>query len=75
VYAWLARSPRPSRALVAVSTWGKLQFFTVYLGYWLAGQLPGRAVVSASGDLVLGLIFAWWLWATRRRPAASLHEP
>jgi hypothetical protein len=71
VYAWLARAPEPSRALVAVATWGKLQFFAVYLGYWLAGQLPGRAVVSASGDLILGLVFAWWLWATRGRGGAA----
>ena len=70
VYAWLARAPRPDRALVAVSTWGKLQFFAVYVGYWAAGELPARAVVSAGGDLVLGLVFAWWLWVTRAPRAA-----
>ena len=73
VYAWLASAPRPDRALVAVATWGKLQFFAVYVGYWIAGQLPGRAVVSASGDLVLGLVFAWWLWVTR--PARPPQAP
>jgi hypothetical protein len=73
VYAWLARAPRPDRAVVVLATWGKLQFFAVYAGYWAAGQLPNRAVVSTSGDLVLGLAFAWWLWATRaaRGPAAG----
>jgi hypothetical protein len=65
VYAWLARAAQPNRAVVVISTWGKLQFFAVYVGYWVAGQLPGRAVASASGDLVLGLAFLWWLRATR----------
>jgi hypothetical protein len=75
VYAWLAWAPRPDRALVRLSAWGKLQFFAVYVGYWIAGELPGRAVVSASGDLVLGLIFAWWLWATRASRAMAAAAP
>jgi hypothetical protein len=71
IYAWLARAARPDRALVTVSALGKLQFFGVYVAYWAAGQLPLRAVGSASGDLLLGLAFAWWLWATRGRKRAA----
>lgn len=65
VYGWLATSAQPHRPVVAVCAVGKLQFFAVFVAYWAMGQLPARAVLSATGDLVLGLIFAWWLWSTR----------
>jgi hypothetical protein len=62
-YAWLASRPVIDRPLVAFSAIGKTGFFVVALGCWIAGDLPGRAVASAAGDLVFAAIFAWWLLA------------
>jgi hypothetical protein len=60
-YAWLARQPRIDRPLVAFAALGKSSFFVVVLLLWLSGALPGLAVLTASGDLLFALIFAWWL--------------
>jgi len=60
-YAWLARQPRIDRPLVAFSALGKTGFFVAVLACWLLGEVPGRAVLGASGDLAFAAIFAWWL--------------
>jgi hypothetical protein len=72
VYAWLARQPQISRPLVVVGALGKLGFFALYVAYWAAGDLPGRAVLQATPDLVLGSIFLWWAWAERRGTPATV---
>src|SRR5579864_798923 len=60
-YAWLASQPRIDRPLVAFSALGKTCFFAVAFACWSLGEIPGRAVVAASGDLAFAAIFAWWL--------------
>jgi hypothetical protein len=60
-YAWLASQPVIDRPLVAFSAIGKTSFFVVALGCWLAGEVSGLGVLSASGDLVFAAIFARWL--------------
>ncbi len=60
-YAWLARQPRIDRAIVVLSAGGKIGFFGVAFGCWLAGEVAGRTVVAASADLVFAAIFLWWL--------------
>jgi hypothetical protein len=62
-YAWLARQPSIDRPLVAFAALGKTGFFAVVFGCWALGEVPGRAVLGASGDLAFALIFAWWLWS------------
>lgn len=60
-YAWLASQPRIDRPLVSLLTIGKAGFFAVVLAGWLLGEVPGLGVATATGDLVLACIFAWWL--------------
>jgi hypothetical protein len=74
-YAWLARRPTIDRPLVAFSAVGKTGFFVVVVACWLLGEVPGRAVIGASGDLVFAALFAWWLVGTAApaRVADRLH--
>ena len=60
-YAWLARQPTIDRPLVAFAAIGKAGFFAITVVFWLLGAVPGRAVLGASGDLLLAGIFAGWL--------------
>jgi hypothetical protein len=72
-YAWLARQPRIDRPLVAFAAAGKAGFFAVVSLCWLFGEVPGRAVLGAGGDLVFALIFVWWLLADTATPEAAVH--
>lgn len=60
-YGWLARQPQIDRPLVAFSALGKSTFFLVVLLCWILGDVPGRSVIAAAGDLVFAGIFVWWL--------------
>ncbi|MBI3784314.1 MAG: hypothetical protein HY270_13035 [Deltaproteobacteria bacterium] len=60
-YAWLARQPRIDRAVVTLSAIGKAGFFFVAFSCWLLGDLAGKVVLAASGDLLFASIFVWWL--------------
>ena len=64
-YAWLARQPKIDRPLVGFAAIGKAGAFGIILALWLVGTSPGRGVLTASGDLVLAAIFAWWLFGDR----------
>ena len=64
-YAWLARQREINRPLVVVGALGKLGFFLLAVAYWMAGDLPASAVPKAVPDLVLALIFFWWLRSGR----------
>jgi hypothetical protein len=46
---------------VAICAAGKLAFFALLLGLWLAGLLPFRAPAIGSADFVFGGLFAAWL--------------
>jgi hypothetical protein len=63
-YAWLARQPTIDRPLVAFSAIGKAGSFVLMLILCLLGEIPGRSVLLASGDLIFACIFAWWLLRT-----------
>jgi hypothetical protein len=69
-YAWLAVQRDIDRPLIAFSAIGKSGAFVTILGFWVAGQSPARAVVLATGDLVLAAVFAWWLIVTSDSAAA-----
>jgi len=64
-YAWLALQPAIDRPLVGLAAIGKAGVFVVIVTFWLLGEVPGRGVLAASGDLVLAGIFAWWLVGAR----------
>jgi hypothetical protein len=73
LYAWIARRPSLDATvvpLVVLSAIGKAGFFAVYVLAWVGGETTPLAVASASGDLWLALVFAWWVAA--RRGAASV---
>jgi hypothetical protein len=61
VYVWLAFQPEINRPLVVVGALGKLGFFLLAVAYWISGDLPANAVPKAAPDLVLALIFFWWI--------------
>jgi hypothetical protein len=71
-YAWLAVQPEIDRPLVAFAAIGKTGAFAAIVAFWLLGDLPGRGVLTATGDLALAGIFAWWLVFTRE---ADSHAP
>jgi len=70
VYAWLALQPVIFRPLLLVATVGKLGFFSLFVLFWILGDLTFPSVLRASPDLFLGLVFFWWLW-----PAATRNSP
>ena len=61
VYLWLAQRATIDRPLVVVAIVGKVGVFAVAVACWQLGQIPGRGVVPAIGDLIFGLVFLWWL--------------
>jgi len=60
-YAWLACQPNFDRPLVALAAIGKAGAFAIILIFWLLGEVPGRGVLVASGDLIFAGIFTWRL--------------
>lgn len=64
-YFWSAVTGRADRQFVAVAVAGKLSFFGLLIWYWARGDLPGLAPLFGTGDLIFGLLFAWWLYTTR----------
>ena len=64
-YLWTAVSGRADPLFIAVAASGKLAFFVVLTWYWARGQLPGRAPLAGSGDLLFGLLFLAWLVQVR----------
>ena len=64
-YAWVGFTGRDERLFLTLSAIGKISFVTIVTCYWLAARLPFQAVVTASGDLVFGAMFAWWLFTSR----------
>ena len=68
-YLRLSRSTAQERYFVAIGASGKASFSLLLAAYALAGDLPVRAALAGSADLGFAAIFAYWLHATRGRPA------
>lgn len=66
-YAWAGFSGRASRLFVAVGAAGKLAFFGTIAAFALSGELPFKTILNASGDLIFGLLFAFWIFQTRNQ--------
>jgi hypothetical protein len=64
MYFWLALQPKINRPMVAFSAIGKASSFVLMVILCLLGDIPGRSVLFASGDLIFACIFAWWLLKT-----------
>lgn len=56
-YFWAGSAGRVDALFLTIAAAGKLGFFTLVAGLWLAGQLPLRAVGLAAGDLVFAVLF------------------
>ena len=72
VFAWLALQREIDRPLLAVGAIGKIGFFSLAVAYWAVGDLPASAVPQATPDLVLALIFLWWIRAERTTAHAAV---
>ena len=59
-YGWLSMQPMIDRPLVVVSICGKLFAFTSLVVLALLGQVPVRAAVLGTGDLIFASVFIWW---------------
>jgi hypothetical protein len=60
-YLWVAVANRPERLFIAIAAIGKLGFFLLVVGFWLAGSLPVMALPGGAADLVFVVLFFQWL--------------
>jgi len=66
-YAYCGLTRRDERLFLTISAIGKISFVTIVVSYWAAGRLPFQAVMTASGDLLFGAMFVWWLLTSRQQ--------
>jgi hypothetical protein len=64
-YAWLALQKHIHRPLLAFCAIGKSGVFGIVLLLWLGAAVSGRLLLMASGDLMLAIIWFWWLFNSR----------
>ena len=64
-YAYVGFTGRDERLFLGLSAVGKISFVAIVMFYWGLGRLPFQAVMTASGDLVFGVMFAAWLLTSR----------
>jgi hypothetical protein len=74
LYVWLAVTRRPDRAFMIIAVTGKFAFWSLNLIFWLAGDFLVIAPIVASGDLITAILFARWLWKTRRSKGSESQE-
>jgi hypothetical protein len=66
-YAWLALQPTIDVPLLVFGAVGKIAFFSLFVLFWILGDLTWQTAAEASPDLLLGLVYLWWVrWATKR---------
>jgi hypothetical protein len=63
-YLRWSQTGRVDRLFLAIAAIGKLSFFSLVLGFWIAGALPFRAPLAGAWDLVFGIMFLMWLRRT-----------
>jgi hypothetical protein len=64
-YAWLAFNPQRQTLFVAVAAACKMAIAIFFFIFWFIGDLPIIAILTGSGDLLLGIAFIVWLLQTR----------
>lgn len=60
MYAWLAQQHTILKPMVLLGAIGKSAAFASIFILWLASDVPLRAVVAISGDLVFAVLFFLW---------------
>jgi hypothetical protein len=71
-YLWTGATGRADRLFISLAAVGKIAFFTILVGFWLAGELSVRAPLLGAGDLFFGVLFLIWLAGSRSSLAAGL---
>jgi hypothetical protein len=71
-YLWTGATGRADRLFIALAAAGKITFFTILVGFWLAGEVSVRAPLLGAADLFFGVLFLIWLAGSRRTLAAGL---
>lgn len=64
-YLWAALAGRAERLFITLAAFGKLSFFLIVTGFWVAGALPARAPLAGAADLAFALLFFRWLYDDR----------
>ncbi len=68
-YLRLSVSAAQERFFVAIGAAGKASFSLLLVAFWLVGDLPARAALAGSADLIFAAIFVHWLRVTPARAA------
>ena len=71
-YLWIGATGRADRLFIGLAGAGKITFFVILMGYWLAGELSVRAPLLGAADLFFGVLFLIWLAGSRPTLAAGL---
>ena len=71
-YLWTGATGRADRLFIALAACGKITFFTILVGFWLAGELSLRPPLLGAADLFFGVLFLIWLAGSRPTLAAGL---
>ena len=71
-YLWIAATGRADRLFIGLAGVGKITFFVILVGYWLAGELSVLAPLLGTADLFFGVLFLIWLASSRSTLAAGL---
>jgi hypothetical protein len=82
-YLWAAMAGQAERLFIAVAATGKLSFFGLLVWFWAVGDLPVRAPVLGTGDLVFAVLFLVWLFrcaavlpgTAPKRTKGAPHDP
>src|SRR5262249_35342192 len=53
-YLWIAATGRADRLFIGLAGVGKITFFVILVGFWLAGELSVRAPLLGAPDLFFG---------------------
>ena len=71
-YLWIAATGRADRLFIGLAGVGKITFFVILVGFWLAGELSVRAPLLGTADLFFGVLFLIWLAGSRSTLATGL---
>ena len=71
-YLWTGMTGCADGLFIALAAIGKIAFFTILVGFWLAGELSVRAPLLGAADLFFGVLFLIWLAGSGPTLAAGL---
>ena len=63
-YVHMGWTGRPNRGVLALGAWGKGVFGLALAAIAVGGQVPAVVGASALPDILMAILFGWWLWRT-----------